>query len=234
MTMNKGALGDEDEFEQGVVDYLRAHADFFGRHPELLEELTVPHSCGGAVSLVEYQVSVLRDQNHDLRRRMQRLVNNARDNEKLSQRMHRLTLGLIECASLDEVFANLYEALAEDFKAEFAVARVFRSPKSAPDRGLGELVDGAPGDMDLFEQVLQASKPICGRVRPEQMAYLFPEQCSEIESGALVPLRDRHPIGVIAIGSRDSQRFRPGMGTVFLRQLGEVVSRVVAPHIVDE
>ena len=232
MTTNKGALGDGDKFEQGVVEYLRSHTDFFGRHPELLEELTVPHSCGGAVSLVEYQVSVLRDQNHDLRRRMQRLVNNARDNEKLSQRMHRLTLGMIECASLDEVFANLYQALSEDFKAEFAAARVFRSPTAAADRGLGEFVADDADARQLFEPVLQSSKPVCGRVRPEQMAYVFADQSAEIESGALVPLRDHHPIGVVAIGSRDPQRFRPGMGTVFLRQLGEVVSRVIAPHIV--
>ncbi|MDX1432677.1 MAG: DUF484 family protein, partial [Gammaproteobacteria bacterium] len=69
--------------EDAVVEYLRANPEFFSRHPGLLEQLSVPHSCGEAVSLVEYQVSVLRDQIHDLRRRMQVLVANARDNEKL-------------------------------------------------------------------------------------------------------------------------------------------------------
>jgi uncharacterized protein YigA (DUF484 family) len=117
--------------EDSIAAYLRQHPDFFDRHPKLLEDLVVPHSCGGAVSLVEYQVSVLRDQVHEMRRRMQSLANNARDNEALSQRLHQLTLALVECTRLDEVLSNLYQAMCEDFKADFAAIRLFADPASS-------------------------------------------------------------------------------------------------------
>lgn len=59
--VNNSMGGGLDENE--VADFLRAHPDFFERHLALLSELVVPHSSrGGAVSLLERQVGVLRDQ----------------------------------------------------------------------------------------------------------------------------------------------------------------------------
>ena len=219
--------GDEDS----IAAYLRENPDFFDRHPTLLEDLVIPHSCGGAVSLVEYQVSVLRDQVHEMRRRMQSLANNARDNEALSQRLHQLTLSLVECTCLDEVLTNLYQAMCEDFKADFAAIRLFADPTSQGDQGLGEFVGNNSDGREVFSQVLASSKPICGHIKTKQLAFLFPEHGAEIGSGALLPLGQNARIGVLAIGCRDAQRYHPGMGTIFLRQLGDIVSRVLAPHV---
>ena len=218
--------------EEAVAAYLRENPDFFDRHTELLENLIVPHSCGGAVSLVEYQVSVLRDQVHEMRRRMQSLANNARDNEALSQRLHQLTLSLVECTRLDEILTNLYQAMREDFKADFAVIRLFSEPASNGDRGLGEFTGDHAEARALFSRVLAANKPVCGYFKEKQREFLFPDVGTEIGSGALVPLGQNPRYGVLAIGSRDAQRFHPGMGTIFLRQLGDIVSRVLLPHIV--
>jgi len=221
------ASDEEDVF----VAYLRENSNFFDRHPKLLEDLVIPHSCGGAVSLVEYQVSVLRDQVHEMRRRMQSLANNARDNEALSQRLHQLTLSLMESTRLDEALTNLYQAMCEDFKADFAAIRLFTDPTSNGDRGLGEFVGKNSDARELFSQALASSKPICGHIKDKQLAFLFPEHGGEIASGALLPLGQNARFGILAIGSRDTQRFHPGMGTIFLRQLAEIVSCVLLPHV---
>jgi uncharacterized protein YigA (DUF484 family) len=217
--------------EDSIAEYLREHPNFFDRHAKLLEDLVIPHSCGGAVSLVEYQVSVLKGQVHEMRRRMQSLANNARDNEALSQRLHQLTLALVECTRLDEVFSNLYQSMCDDFKAEFAAIRLFADPASDADRGLGEFVGGSSDAKELFSQVLASSRPVCGHFKDRQLEFLFPEHASEVGSGALLPLGQNAGFGVLAIGSRDPKRFHPGMGTIFLRQLGEIVSRILVPHI---
>lgn len=219
------------EEDESIAAYLRENPDFFDRHPHLLESLVIPHSCGGAVSLVEYQVSVLRDQVHEMRRRIQSLANNARDNEALSQRLHQLTLTLVECVRLDEVLTNLYQAMGDDFKADFAAIRLFADPASKGDQGLGEFVGTDSGVTEMFSQVLASSKPMCGHIKEDQLAFLFPEHAGEVASGALLPLGHQARFGVLAIGSRDAQRFHPGMGTIFLRQLGEVVSRILVPHV---
>jgi uncharacterized protein YigA (DUF484 family) len=217
--------------EESIAAYLRDNPDFFDRHPKLLEDLVIPHSCGGAVSLVEYQVSVLRDQVREMRRRMQSLADNARDNETLSRRLHQLTLVLVECTRLDEVLSNLYQAMCEDFSADFVAVRLFADPVADGDRGLGEFVGMESSHRELFSQVLVSAKPVCGHFKDTQLEFLFPEHANEIGSGALLPLGLNARFGLLAIGSRDPQRFHPGMGTMFLRQLGEIVSRILVPHV---
>lgn len=217
--------------EQATLEYLRANPDIFVRHPEVVENLSIPHGCGKAVSLVQYQVGVLRDKNHELRRRMKELVANARDNEDLARRLHRMTLGLVECAAVDEVFARVYQAMRDEFQAEFTAIRLFAAPRSAADQGLAEFVGDDPSQRELFATVLEAGRPVCGRLRREQLKRLLGERAAEVGSGALIALGHGRAYGVLAVCSREPQRYHPGMGTVFLRQLGEIVSHVLVPYI---
>ncbi|MCP4042339.1 MAG: DUF484 family protein, partial [Gammaproteobacteria bacterium] len=111
--------------EHNMVEYLQNHPDFLMAHPELLGQLELSHSCGNAVSLIEHQVAVLKDQNRQLRQKLQGLIDNARENEKLNQRLHRLTLELLVCEDIDQVFTVLYDSLREDFSADKVVLRIF-------------------------------------------------------------------------------------------------------------
>ena len=75
-----------------------------------------------------------------------------------------------------------------------------------------------------FKQILDVGKPECGIPSREQVVFLFGANASEVESIALVPLQHAGLKGVLAIGSRDSKRFEPGMGSLFLSQMGDVVA----------
>ncbi len=62
-------LDDSGPSEAEIADYLQNNADFFERHATLLTKLKLPHSRGNAtVSLVERQVSALREKNQALKR----------------------------------------------------------------------------------------------------------------------------------------------------------------------
>lgn len=221
------------EAEQ-VVRYLREHPEFLSEHPEVLEELEVPHTCGEAVSLVEYQVAAMRERNHELKQRLQQLVEYARENEELYGRLHGLTLELIECARVDDVFALLKQALVERFDGDAVSTHLFAAPRSPEDRGLAEFVHD-PGEAGrLFAHAFEEGRPVCGRFSDEQMRYLFGEGHAHLGSAALLPLGARRPLGLVAMASIDPRRFHSAMGTVFLRQLAEVVERVIAPHVARE
>ena len=75
-------LADPLEPEQ-VAAFLQQNPHFFEAYPDLLSELSLPHESGGAVSLVERQIAVLRERNMDMRHRLSKLLDNARDNDKL-------------------------------------------------------------------------------------------------------------------------------------------------------
>lgn len=217
--------------EQELVEYLRAHPEFFSRYPEILETLEIPHDCGKAVSLIEYQISVLRDQAGEMRTKLRQLVSNARENEDLNQSLHRLTLSLIESTSVDEIFTNLYSSLRDDFNSEHAAIRMFATPAQAADRGLAEFVGEDRDGASLFGSLFESMKPVCGRIKPEQVEFLFPGHAGNIQSCVVLPLGETTCVGLLAVGSSDAQRYYPGMGVVFLKQLSETVTRIVNPYL---
>lgn len=233
--------------EQGVVEFLRAHPEFFMHRPDVLVDMTLQHSTGSAVSLIERQVATLRDHNRQIRRQLQDLVQIARDNDRLNERMHRLVLSLMDCASLEEVSMTVYDSLRNDFHADAVVMRLMAAPKIAvvsevtaePLHGL--CVDKDDVAWDAFKGFLKSGKPVCGHLNTTQMNYLFGDQAGTVASAALVPLsgipgssQSRIPAGIVAIGSYDSERFHHGMGTHFLSQMGELISRAVRPYLAAE
>jgi hypothetical protein len=79
--------------------------------------------------------------------------------------------------------------------------------------------------------LFQKRQPVCGRLRPKQQIFLFGEENTTIKSAVLIPLFEARNIGVLALGSEQEDRFHPGMGTLFISQLGDLVSRALSLHL---
>ena len=230
-TQGKQGLKDESISEEAVEQYLRAHPDFFERHMALLSVLKLPHTTGGAVSLIERQVGVLRDKNHQLERKLMDLVQVARDNEHLSSRLHQLALGLIEADGIDAVLATTQDVLRSEFKADHVVIRLLGDAQRA--QSLHFVARDHP-DMAQFNTAFEDKRPICGRLGATQLSFLFGDDAEHIGSAVMVPLSEAEPVGMLALGSHEQTRFHPGMGTLFLGYLGELVSRAVTRHLRNE
>ena len=87
--------------EDSIADYLKSHPDFFERHPALVLGLKLPHRAGGAaISLVERQVSMLRQRNAQLERQLKDLVAVAKQNDALVEKIHQLCLKLMRAPTL--------------------------------------------------------------------------------------------------------------------------------------
>src|SRR5690606_12372353 len=110
--------------EAGVIEYLLQNPDFLERHPQLLAELHIPHPCGPAVSLLEHQARVLRERNRTLQARLDELLAVARDNDRLAERIHHLTLELISAPHLEAVLFVLKDELRRNFDCDAIVIRL--------------------------------------------------------------------------------------------------------------
>ncbi|NGP52868.1 DUF484 family protein [Thioalkalivibrio sp. XN8] len=218
--------------DQGVADYLSENPDFFERHAGLLEQLRLPHHSGAAtVSLVERQVSVLQDKNRGLERRLRELVQVARDNSTLSDKIHALAIRLLRAGDQAAVLAALEAGLREDFGAHEAVVVLFYgSDEPLPPEGGRFLRHARRGSSELlaFGTFMQQAKPRCGRIRDVQRDFLFPGESAVIASVAMVPLGAGCELGMLAIGSSDPHRFNPTMSTDFLARIGDLASAALA------
>ena len=218
--------------DNDVADYLRKSPDFFNRHKELLEELHLTHAAHGAVSLIERQVAVLRDANRHLKKQLHDLVTNARDNDRVSENMRRLTLELFSANSLDEVVATIHRHLTVQFQAEALTLILFDNPKhtstSAHSTAIKQITTTSP-DYANITALVDQGLPLCGKLKSEQLTLLFGEKSMEVASAAVIPLLlpNRSAFGVMAIGSSDPKRFHISMGTLFLIHMGEIVSQAL-------
>jgi uncharacterized protein YigA (DUF484 family) len=219
--------------EKTVADYLRNNPEFFQNNPSLLTSLEIPHSCGPAISLVEHQIKVLRDQNAQLKRKLMDLVHVARDNNRLNERMHQLTLGLINSKSLESLLDTLRDNLEGEFNADTVTLRLADiSDTLARECGV-EIYKTDDAELAHFEAFQKSGRPQCGRFKKDQLKYLFGDQAEAIESVALIPLGRNSAQGLLAIGSREPNRFHPGMGTLFLTHLGELIGLLLVENTGD-
>jgi uncharacterized protein YigA (DUF484 family) len=221
----RGATVSEAD-ETSIGNYLRQNPDFFVRNEPLLAHLRLPHARGSAaVSLVERQVEVLREKSSNLESRLAEFVAVARANELLADKIHRYTRRLMGAGSRREVVAQLEKSLREDFEAFHSTLVLFGNAGAGleADRFV-TLVERGDTRLAGFETLLGSGKPRCGQVRDSQREFLFGTESTAVGSLALVPVGGEMPIGLLAIGSPDRDRFHPGMATEFLTRMGELLA----------
>ena len=207
-----------------VARYLRTHSDFFSHHTDLIETLAIPHETGVAVSLVERQVELLRNKNKELDQKLHQLIKVAKDNEKVSHRLHAITLGLVSIRGFDETLSGIHDLMHADFPGTRVNLRLF-----------DVLPETTVKDCDAIEKSLQKSKLIQDLFssRRRGVAFLTKRQIENvfnndkeekpIRSAAAVALKKYDQLGVLFLGSTDANRFQNGMGTLFLGNLGEIL-----------
>ena len=212
-----------------VADYLQTFPDFFERNSSLLTKLRLPHirDSGATVSLVERQVEVLRERNQSLERKLKELVDVARANDVLADRIHRLSQRLIQAHTPLGTINAIETSLREDFEAMHSVLVLFIEDARALEPQAGRFLraaNAADEEIRTFDSLMNGAKPRCGQVRDAQRDYLFGKDSVEIGSVALTPLGAKGSLGLLAIGASDSERFHPAMSTEFLSRIGELVT----------
>lgn len=212
-----------------VADYLRANPDFFVDQDELLRSLTLPHDSGRAISLVERQVHLFREQRDTLRRELVELVSIARHNDRLFEKSKRLLLQVIEARTLNELAAAIDDSIRGDFGLDAASVLLF-TDQTLPEASQGALHVVSPKlARERLGSLLDGERAVCGQFRDSERDFLFPDRDEPIASVALVPLRHQTLVGVFAVGSCEPGYFDQSMGSMFLSYISDTLSRLLPP-----
>jgi uncharacterized protein YigA (DUF484 family) len=210
-----------------VSYYLQQHPEFFNDHLNLLEQITIPHPSGSAVSLISKQLEIFRSRHQEMESQLTALIEIARDNDAAFLRMHKLVIALLDAATLEQVIANLDIVFSDYFLTDFVAVRIV---KNRPDTTLANLfIDPGSELLKPFIKEFSTNQPSCGRPTLAQARVLFGEAAAEVKSCAIIPMTFTELDGILAIGSRDVNRFHHSMGNLFLTQMSEIIgTRLIA------
>lgn len=221
--MSKGSIKAVQSEETAAIEFLRKNPELLMSYPEIFGSMTIPHQSGGVTSLVERQMKMLRDENQTLKKNMDELVSIARENEELNLRFHRLALELISTDQLDDVLAMVQNQVQTFFYTDYVQFRFLPSVLDKKGRLKPHYLKRDSTNLDAVQTWIHARKPICGQQDDRIYQELFGDGIN-IGSSALIPLFHTTDIGLLCLGSNSDTRFNRAMGTIFLEQLGELVS----------
>jgi uncharacterized protein YigA (DUF484 family) len=216
---------------QLVRDYLIDHPTFFEDNPDVLEAINVSHDSGKAISLVERQVTVMRDKNKVLSGQLEQLIETAKNNDQLLAKTNQLVLKLIQAEDLNSLITVLDTSLKNDFNTEFysltLIDKGLFTSKTAANLVLEEEAKSK------ISSLLSAQKAVSGVLREEQINFLFEQSANNIASVIALPLNSSEPFGILALGSSDADFYSHDIGTVFIDYIGALLNELIPKHFKD-
>lgn len=212
--------------EQAIAEFLTRHPNFFNDYPTLLAELHIPHPHGThAVSMSERQLIAMRDKVQMLENKLAELIQFGEENDGISEKLHALTLALLTAKTPDDVVGALKLHLREGFAVPHHALRAW----TLADSGAAEL--GAPVADDARKRVAEMAHPVCGTLAVPEASDWFGEVSPHLRAFACIPLRtgpSAETAGLLVLASEEAKRFYPGMGTLYLERLGQLVAAALA------
>lgn len=215
---------------EDVARYLREHPDFLNQHHELFTELTVPHPQHGgqAISLAERQLHALRDKIRALEIKLTELIRFGEENDDIGAKVHRLTLALVHAGSVDSVRQSLIDTLRDDFAVPHVSLKLWGEAVTAEAGGVARPDAFGVGEA-ARRHVENLRQPYCGAPESIEITAWFGDAAPHIRSLALMPLRAHGAcFGLLALGSAETERFYPGMGTLYLGRIADLAAAALS------
>lgn len=218
-----------DVSAEQVAAYLQKHPDFFINRDSLLEQITLPHESGKAISLLERQVKILRERSIDSRHTLNTLMENAKYNDQLFSVTRALILALLieddvsQIASATEANLNTQPGIDASSVILFETDHLYNVENTR--------LESTDFLQENFPTLLRDRKTICKSIEKDTAAFLFPHRGGGIRSVALCPIGRERMLGVLAIGNKAHEYFNSELDTLFLDFIGEVLESIIIRKI---
>ncbi len=194
-----------------LVTYLKENPNIFQQHPELLELVTLTDSRGTA-SLLERQVAMMKERLSEHKSQQSQYMQVARENEQISDSFSHVICQMIGFTNLSQ-FATEFPT---ELRTTFNIDEVsFKTAQAAARK---------PNDSVSYDEAVRRmvnNRAVCDNRWPSSIMSLF--FSADINSAALIPMRKPdsiEPLGILALGSQDPDRYTNDLGTAHLDRLG--------------
>ena len=208
--------------EKEVEQFLLLNPDFLSKNSHILNTLEIVHETGGAVSLIQKQVELLRENYNSTSNNLLGLIEIAKNNESIFLRTKDLILDLILCKNSIDIISLAERRFEGQFQADKCKLLIFRENLNLPK---GRIIDPKEAH-GVFGKKYNAVDIYCGSINKKESNYIFKKKSGIVEC-VLVPIKSPDCPGLLALGSKKEGVYSNDYDSMFLEFVAQVLANLI-------
>ena len=214
--MNK--KDDNSSTEELVQKFLKKNKNFFIQHPELLKELQFPLKDEGSDKIIDLQVyryKKINQENIDLQNQMTQILLAGKSHMQSQKRILKSSLKILNSKSLAKVFS----VILSDFKLLLGCEYI-NCFSTNNNIGINEV---QKIDTRVAKSYFRDKAMTNLNQNPKGVLLFFPNKSPQIKSYILLKINFQEDMFVVAMGSKDINKFNPDQQVDLIEYLIKII-----------
>jgi uncharacterized protein YigA (DUF484 family) len=204
--------------EELVKNFLKKNKNFFIKNPELLKEIQFPLRDEGSDKVIDLQVyryKKINQENIDLQNQMTQILLAGKSHMQSQKRILKSSLKILNSKSLAKVF----NVILSDFKTLLGCDYVncFSTNNNIDFSGIQKL------DTRVAKSYFREKAMTNLNQNPKGVLLFFPNKSAQIKSYILLKINYQEDMFVVAMGSKDINKFNPDQQVDLIEYLIKII-----------
>ena len=209
---------DNSSPEELVTNFLKKNKNFFLKHPDLLKELQFPtknRESDKVINLQVYRYKKINQENIDLQNQMTQILLAGKSHMQSQKRILKSSIKILNCKSLKKVF----EVILSDFKILLGCEYIncFSTNNNV---GINEV---QKIDKRVAKSYFRDKAITNLNQNPKGVLLFFPNKSPQIKSYILLKINFQEDIFIVAMGSKDINKFNPDQQVDLIEYLIKII-----------
>ena len=213
---------DNSSAEELVQNFLKKNKNFFIKHPELLKELQFPLKDEGSDKVIDLQVyryKKINQENIDLQNQMTQILLAGKSHMQSQKRILKSSLKILNCKSLAKVF----NVILSDFKLLLGCEYI-NCFSTNNNIGINEV---QKIDTRVAKSYFRDKAITNLNQNPKGVLLFFPNKSPQIKSYILLKINFQEDMFVVAMGSKDINKFNPDQQVDLIEYLIKIIENKI-------
>ena len=209
---------DNSSAEELVQNFLKKNKNFFIKHPELLKELQFPLKDEGSDKVIDLQVyryKKINQENIDLQNQMTQILLAGKSHMQSQKRILKSSLKILNSKSLAKVFS----VILSDFKLLLGCEYIncFSTNNNVSINEVQKI------DTRVAKSYFRDKAITNLNQNPKGVLLFFPNKSPQIKSYILLKINFHEDMFVVAMGSKDINKFNPEQQVDLIEYLIKII-----------
>ena len=209
---------DNGSNEELVKNFLKKNKNFFIKHPELLKEIQFPLRDEGSDKVIDLQVyryKKINQENIDLQNQMTQILLAGKSHMQSQKRILKSSLKILNCKSLTKILS----VILSDFKLLLGCDYIncFSTNNNIDLKEVQKL------DTRVAKSYFREKAMTNLNQNPKGVLLFFPNKSAQIKSYILLKINYQEDMFVVAMGSKDINKFNPDQQVDLIEYLIKII-----------